>query len=97
MLASIKSFSYLASLGLLLLGSAMAQADDTFDTKERFKNPAKIPTHIMHYLSKQAGREAMASCQEAKPVHRGDLPGVVVAGERQHGKTALAYADNQCR
>jgi hypothetical protein len=76
MLASIKSFSYLATrglllglllLGLLMFGSGMTQADDTFDTKERFRNPAKIPTHILHYLNKQSNREAIASCQEAKP------------------------------
>lgn len=66
MFKTMKSLHLIATC-FLLLTTTISQADETFNAKERFKNPAKIPSHIIAYLTKEAGRDAITSCQEPKP------------------------------
>ena len=64
---TLKSLPSIAALFFVLGLSNPAQADDTFSTKEQFKNPAKIPASVISHLTKEVGKTALASCSEHKP------------------------------
>ena len=67
MFVTMRSLAANAALFFLLFNAMLAQADETFSTKEQFKNPAKIPAAIISHLTKEVGKSALASCSEHKP------------------------------
>jgi hypothetical protein len=67
MFGTMRSLAANVALFLLLFNAMLAQADETFSTKEQFKNPAKIPASIISHLTKEVGKSALASCSEHKP------------------------------
>ncbi len=64
-----KSMKPLFSIAVLMfaLCPLIGQADETFHVNEPFKNPAKLPSAITAQLTKELGKNALASCQSSKP------------------------------
>lgn len=85
MFGTMRSLPSITILFFLLFISIIAQADDSFSTKEQFKNPAKIPAPIIAQLTKEIGKSTIASCQT--PKHADLFEAEIVS----LNKTAKAY------
>ena len=66
MFKTMKPLIFSTSL-FFAMSSLVAHADETFQVKEPFKNPAKLPSPIVTQLTKEVGKDALASCQSSKP------------------------------